>query len=530
MEKLLTTAGGDPALNHPSYSNKEDNMADGERKSLVWDIRKGLFALTSEQLFQIALKVGPVAGRDPSKLLSEDAEGSFEYISSFMYSEEMLQAEDSGVAELLVLKDLVDDLLQPPSSLTGAVEGNVETSIVDPAPPSSLETTHSNMAQMLRDNSNTSPTISQEEVRKMISDYERASKALQDLMNSPTRQQAQELNMSQGNFRPPPTPAVSLRDLPYLPRREFKVQGGQIGDHISDISYNSVSRQIGEGVRDNFTESEIVRGVLKIIKPGDFKDMLVNKDDMTVAELKGFLQSHLGERNSTELFQELICAKQKENETTQQFLYRVIGLKQRILFESKKSESEIKYTPETVQGVFLHTVYQGIGHRDNDLRRELKPLLTNQSITDETILKHVMKVTSEESERHRRLGPTQRAKHVSAHVAHVDEGKTKQTKVETTEQKSKVDTVKQLAEKIDALTRVVDSLAEKVQSERSSSATRPPATKTERLYTCPKCEQVGSKNCNHCFSCGEEGHRAIGCLKRPKQQGNESRLLRRDQR
>lgn len=40
-----------------------------------------------------------------------------------------------------------------------------------------------------------------------------------------------------------------------------------------------------EGVKDNFTDSEIVRGVLRIVKPGDFKDMLVNKEDMTVAEL-----------------------------------------------------------------------------------------------------------------------------------------------------------------------------------------------------------------------------------------------------
>ena len=62
-------------------------MADSERKSLVWDIRKGLFTLTSDQLFQIALKVGSVTGKDPSELSSEDAEGSFEYISSFIYSE-----------------------------------------------------------------------------------------------------------------------------------------------------------------------------------------------------------------------------------------------------------------------------------------------------------------------------------------------------------------------------------------------------------------------------------------------------------
>lgn len=386
---------------------------------------------------------------------------------------------------------------------------DVETQTPDHAPHPILESSQFNAAQVDMDQPNSSLNIPQEEVLKLISDYEKVGRALQGLVKTPALQQVKGQLTSYSNVRPSPSPVVSLRDLPYLPRREFMVQGGQVGDHMSDISYNSVCRQIEEGLKENFTGSEIVRGVLKIIKPGSFKDMLVNKDDMTVAELKGFLQSHLGERSSTELFLELFCAKQRENETTQQFLYRIICLKQRVLFESKKTDSEIKYTPETVQGVFLHTVYQGMGHKDNAIRRELKPLLVNQSVTDEMILKHVMKVTSEELERYRRLGSTSRAKQFSAHVANVHNERAKLTKKEITEQKSKADTVKQLEEKIDALTRVVESLAEKIKKECSSSTARPAATKTERLYVCPTCAQVGSKNWNHCFSCSEEGHRAI---------------------
>ena len=60
--------------------------------------------------------------------------------------------------------------------------------------------------------------------------------------------------------------------------------------------------------------------------------MLVNKEDMTVAVLKWFWQSHLGKRNSTELFQELIFAEQKEHEAPQLIISCVIGLKQRIPF------------------------------------------------------------------------------------------------------------------------------------------------------------------------------------------------------
>lgn len=39
----------------------------------------------------------------------------------------------------------------------------------------------------------------------------------------------------------------------------------------------------------DFSDSEIVRAVLRIIKPGNFKDMLMNKDDVSVEELKGFI-------------------------------------------------------------------------------------------------------------------------------------------------------------------------------------------------------------------------------------------------
>lgn len=75
--------------------------------------------------------------------------------------------------------------------------------------------------------------------------------------------------------------------------------------------------------------------------------MLTNKDDLTVLELKGFLQAHLREKNSTELFGELMSARQEGNESPQQFLYQVIALKQRVLITCKLSDAGIKYNPAT---------------------------------------------------------------------------------------------------------------------------------------------------------------------------------------
>lgn len=72
------------------------------------------------------------------------------------------------------------------------------------------------------------------------------------------------------------------------------------------------------------------------IKAGHFKN-IVNKEYHTIAELKDFLELHLGKRKGAELFQEPIYARQKEQEIQQQFLYHVIGLKQK--FSSKQLES-----------------------------------------------------------------------------------------------------------------------------------------------------------------------------------------------
>lgn len=96
---------------------------------------------------------------------------------------------------------------------------------------------------------------------------------------------------------------------------------------------------------------------MKIIKPGNFKDMLMTKDGLTVAELKRFLGAHLQDKSSAELFQELSNTKQQDKESPQQFMYRVMGLKQRVIFASQQGSSEFQYDTKLVHGVFLHSLY-----------------------------------------------------------------------------------------------------------------------------------------------------------------------------
>ncbi|RXN20007.1 Retrovirus-related Pol poly from transposon [Labeo rohita] len=80
-------------------------MANRERKSLVWTIKKSLLTLTADELFQLAESIGPVSGKDVSTFQVEDEESSFEYILAFMNDKTLVESEDSGVEVAAVQDD-----------------------------------------------------------------------------------------------------------------------------------------------------------------------------------------------------------------------------------------------------------------------------------------------------------------------------------------------------------------------------------------------------------------------------------------
>lgn len=381
----------------------------------------------------------------------------------------------------------------------------------------------------------------------MYEDLGRKLQYYQDSANTSQGRQTSNVTHEKGDTQT----MFSSKDLPYLQRRDFKVHGGQIGDQNSEITYNSISKQIDEGIKEGFTEAEVIRGALRIIKPGAFKEMLTNKDEITICELKGFLRSHLGEKACTELFQELMCAKQNEQEPPQQFVYRMIGLKQRILFQSKQVNTDIRYDPKTIQEVFLHTIYQGLGSKHTDVRQQLRSLLSNHQVTDEDIVSRVTKIINDENEHQRRLGYPSKPKATHAHSVRVDGGDQPVGKREHP-------TIERLSAQVESLTKMVAVLMDQQaaaihtahlnaspartldlpQTQLHSTSTpskAPPSTpglpsfpRKTKVPLCNNCLLQGSENCDHCFVCGDSGHRAVGCSRSVRQQGNGSRPLLRD--
>lgn len=65
-------------------------------------------------------------------------------------------------------------------------------------------------------------------------------------------------------------------------------------------------------------------------------------------------------------------------------MYRMIG--QRILFQSKQTDTGIRYEPKTIQEVFHHSIHQGIGSKYTDIRQQWRPLVLDSQVTDEEIV------------------------------------------------------------------------------------------------------------------------------------------------
>ncbi|CAL9690927.1 unnamed protein product [Knipowitschia caucasica] len=421
-------------------------MENGERKKLVWAVKKELFHLSNDDLSKLINEILQTGDGDPGQVDYSDEESCIDFVVSYMNSRSLLELEDEGVSMLLYLKDKIEE-----------IKGShcIVVEAADESPNPTPAVTGAPLTDSAQGNQTPPSDRIESQLAKLLSGYESLTKKLNMSDTSPVQVTVGEDSQSQTKFSPHRSESlIALKDLPLLQRREFKIQGGQIGDNASDISYSSISKQMDRGVKENHTENEVVQAVLRIIKPGIFKEMLTRKEEMSVAELKSFLQSHLGEKSTTELFQGLITAKQNEHETPQQFLYRMMGLKQKLIFISKQSDCDIRYEPQTIQNVFLHTIYQGLNERHEDIRRELKHFLSDSTVTDDLLLKQMTKTTNEESERKRRLGRVTRPKTASALSSDVEPS----VKVKPSpESNAKDELIRQLSAQVQTLTDAIGS-------------------------------------------------------------------------
>lgn len=347
------------------------------------------------------------------------------------------------------------------------------------------------------------------------------------------------------------TATTALTRLPEVTlRREFRIIG-QIGEagQKDKLSYTSLINQIESGQRKGHGEAEIIEAVTRAVSPGlHLREMLEIKRGLTLHTLKTILKGHYKVDSSSDLLHRLMNMSQDPKESAQNFLFRAIELKEKLMRKSSDEdpgEEGEQFSPELIQRKFLRSIETGL-YRDA-VKFQLKPYLSNLMVTDEVLIERISEAANLEEERQQKLRKivTTKPPRVSEVQAEVyspdasvidDAGSNPEI-----ERKSKKKQGRSTEPGTDP-NQAIEALKAEVLEMRKLMLETVEATKyrqTEKMVTssrsrprgCRACQeaQIGD-SCRHCFRCGQEGHLSRGCRRSREQQGNETGLPSRDTR
>ena len=298
-------------------------------------------------------------------------------------------------------------------------------------------------------------------------------------------------------------------------KKEFKISG-QIGDSRQKdrLSFTSLAHQINAGLDRGHQEKEVTEAVIRAINPGlRLRSYLEGKPDLTLATLRKILRSHYQEKGATEMYQLLSSGAQEGGETPQEFLVRLLDLKQKVLFASQEAGSNLKYDPKLVHCMFLHSLLTGL--RSDSIKLEVKPYLQNAEVTDEELFEKLNVAVSNEMERWQKLGtrreePTRQG--LVQQVAQLPSSSKNQSSAEgkTLEKPVKVD----LLAEVRAMKAELAAIRETMGNQRNTGPNQYRFVEWERARPrgCLKCQREGVEyRCDHCYKCGKQGHFSYHC-------------------
>lgn len=189
-------------------------------------------------------------------------------------------------------------------------------------------------------------------------------------------------------------------------RREFRICG-QIGEagQRDKLSYTSLMNQIESALRKGHLETEIIEAVTRAVSPGlHLRDMLEIKRDLTLPTLKTILRGHFKVDPPSDLLQKLMNMSQDPKESVQNFLFRGIELREKLLWKLSEEDEGEQFSPELIQRKFLRSIETGL--LSEGVKMQLKPYLSNPRIKDNELIERVNEAANLEQERQQKLKKT----------------------------------------------------------------------------------------------------------------------------
>lgn len=391
------------------------------------------------------------------------------------------------------------------------------------------------------------------ELEDLKTQYQELRRRMKDDLSALEEKIKQREQPAGGDSAPPPkeenkaAPLTTIRLPEVTLRREFRIVG-QIGDpgQKDKLSYTSLLNQIEAGRRKGHDEVEIIEAVIRAVSPGlHLREMLEIKRELTLHTLKTILKGHYKVDSSSDLLHRLMTMTQDPKESAQNFLFRAIELKEKLMRKSSDNdagEEGEQYSSELIQRKFLRSIETGL--YSDSVKFQLKPYLSNLNVTDEVLIERITEAANLEQERQQKLRKTvinkpPRFNEVQAEAYSPDTLVAENDTIPTHETGRKS---KKNQEPRQTQTNTIEALkAEVLEMKKlmlqTVEATKPrvtekiPMSGRSRPKGCRACQEAHmGESCRHCFRCGQEGHLSRGCRRSREQQGNETGLPGRDSR
>lgn len=204
-------------------------------------------------------------------------------------------------------------------------------------------------------------------------------------------------------------------------KRELKIIG-QIGGpgHKDKLSFVRLARQMEGALQKRYKPLEVVDALVRSINPGmRLRSYLEGLKSLTLPRLRRILRSHYQEKSATELYRQPSTLIQEPHEGSQSFLIKALDTRQTILFASKEADTQLKYDPALVQGMFLQEVDTGL--QDEAIRTRLGRLLQSPDVQDKDVIQQVNEIALKETERKSKLGSSTRHKNPKVYEVHTSQ-------------------------------------------------------------------------------------------------------------
>ena len=281
-------------------------------------------------------------------------------------------------------------------------------------------------------------------------------------------------------------------------RRELKIQGTVGGNADNRLNYVSLASQVSEAKGKGHSESEIAYALRRAVAAGsELRQYLDSLDgDISLDVVLGCIRRAYKEKAASELFQDLNNLCQMPEEDNQTFIFRALGLKQKMIAASKV-ETAVKYDVALIQSVFKRSVSTGL--RSETVRSHMKPFLqTTREVPDHELIGELSKIAAEETEREtKQIGSACSRRRVQ--INEVSVNKVEMEKVI----KPLTDTIQELSDQLKAMQSELGAMKQR----RSERQQRKTSWKPKGCLDC-----VSKKLfCKHCWKCGGDGHIATNC-------------------